>query len=92
MSVPNQDGEGPSFEELTAALETVLEQLERGDLSLDAALATYEQGVALVRACNDLLDRAEIRVTELSASVASPQAQPTPARQHLFLFDDDEEP
>jgi exodeoxyribonuclease VII small subunit len=88
--VPAQDA---GFEELTAALEEVLEQLERGDLSLDAALATYQRGVELVRSCNDLLDRAELRVSELAAS-AAPGEFDAPSRpgQQLFPFgrDDDE--
>ncbi|HET7037052.1 MAG TPA: exodeoxyribonuclease VII small subunit [Thermomicrobiaceae bacterium] len=93
MSAPNPSGDGPSYEELTAALEEVMERLEQGDLSLDAALATYEQGVILVRACNDLLDRAELRVSELAAS-AVPGEPPRGTRQQLFPFelDDEDEP
>lgn len=90
MSTPNSSDEGPSYEELTVALEEVLERLEQGDLSLDAALATYEQGVVLVRACNDLLDRAELRVSELAAS-AAPGEPARPSRQQLFPFDLDDE-
>ncbi|MCW5858066.1 MAG: exodeoxyribonuclease VII small subunit [Caldilineales bacterium] len=37
-----------------------------GDGNLEASLARYETGVALVRRCNDLLDQAELRLRELS--------------------------
>lgn len=56
-----------SFEDLTSSLEQIVAVLERGDLSLDDSLAAYERGVMIVRRCNDLLDRAELRVTELAS-------------------------
>jgi exodeoxyribonuclease VII small subunit len=64
------DQNEPTFETLSQQLEAVLARLERGDLALEEALSAYEQGVVLVRQCNDLLDRAELRITELSTSVA----------------------
>ncbi len=80
----------PTFEELSKQLDEVLVLLERGDLPLEEALGAYERGVGLVRQCNDLLDRAEIRISELSASVVNA----SPARyspEPLFLDDDDED-
>ena len=53
------------FEERLAKLETLLEQLERGDLPLDEAIRTYETGVAELRRCYDLLDAADERVRRL---------------------------
>jgi len=84
------DGNQPTFESLSKQLEEVLFLLERGELPLEEALAAYERGVILVRQCNDLLDRAEIRITELSASITKPSpAHFTP--EALFALDDDEE-
>jgi len=88
MSQPNENQ--PTFEELSQQLDEVLVLLERGDLPLEEALAAYERGVGLVRQCNDLLDRAEIRISELSTSVASAPPQrysPEP----LFPDDDEDE-
>jgi len=82
---------GPSFEELSRQLEDVLALLERGDLPLEEALQAYERGVALVRECNDLLDRAELRISELSSSVARPQSSRYSATELLFSIDEDEE-
>lgn len=53
------------FEEAFAQLEEIVQQLEEGDLSLQESLALYERGMALTRHCQDLLDRAELRVTQL---------------------------
>ncbi|MEO1894983.1 MAG: exodeoxyribonuclease VII small subunit, partial [Methylococcales bacterium] len=39
------------FEETLAALELLVEQLEKGDLSLEESLKSFEQGVKLTRAC-----------------------------------------
>jgi exodeoxyribonuclease VII small subunit len=74
------------YEELTAQLEEVLALLEGGELPLDTALATYERGVTLVRQCNDLLDRAELRIAELSGSV-----RPDGDQESLFDYDFDDE-
>jgi len=54
-----------SFEEALARLEEIVQRLEEGDLPLQEALALYEQGVALSRRCQDLLDEAELRVSQL---------------------------
>ena len=40
-------------------------RLEQGDVSLDEALALWERGEALYRACVERLDRAELRIEEL---------------------------
>lgn len=56
----------PTFEEALADLETVVAELEGGQLGLDEALAGYERGVARLRRCHDLLERAERRIEVLS--------------------------
>ena len=81
-----------SYEDLAAWLQEVVEVLERGDLPLDATLAAYERGVDLVRRCNDLLERAELRVSELSDSLARP-GEPRasgPGYTARALFEDDD--
>jgi len=84
------DQNEPTFEELSQQLDAVLTRLERGDLALEEALSAYEQGVALVRQCNDLLDRAELRITELSTSVAHASNARYAAAELLFELDDEE--
>jgi exodeoxyribonuclease VII small subunit len=53
------------FEELQRELDELLARLERGDVPLDEALALWERGEALYRACAERLDRAELRIEEL---------------------------
>ena len=54
-----------TFEELQRELDELVARLERGDVPLDEALALWERGQALYRACAELLDRAELRIEEL---------------------------
>lgn len=53
-----------NYDEAFAALETVLAQLEDGDLPLEQALALYEDGVALANLCAGKLNDAELRVRQ----------------------------
>jgi len=55
-----------TFEEALEALESKVEALSAGHLSLADALRTYEEGVALLRVCGERLEEAELRVTRLS--------------------------
>lgn len=48
-----------SFAELMAALGQVVENLEHGELSLEEMLAQYQQGVLLIRDCQQRLHSAE---------------------------------
>jgi len=54
-----------SFEEQLAELEKVVEQLERGDLTLDESVGLFERGVHLSNACKGQLASAESRIQVL---------------------------
>ncbi len=56
----------PTFEKALEALESKVEALSAGHLSLADALRTYEEGVALLRVCGEQLAEAELKVTRLS--------------------------
>jgi len=45
----------PAFEEALAELEALVDQLERGDLSLEDSLKSFERGVALTALCQRAL-------------------------------------
>jgi len=66
----------PPFEDALAALESKVEALSRGDLSLDRALATFEEGLALYRRCHTMLAEAEQRVTKLVAATEGLTEEP----------------
>ena len=55
------------FEASVARLEQIVSLLERGDAPLEKAMALFEEGAGLLRACTGLLDRAEQKVTLLTA-------------------------
>ena len=67
----------PIFEDALTRVERIVEDLERGEPSLSAALAKYEDGVKLLRRCYDLLDQAERSVALLTG--VDEQGQPTTA-------------
>jgi exodeoxyribonuclease VII small subunit len=53
------------FEDVIGRLDTLVEKLESGGLSLEDALKVYEEGVTLARTGNHLLEGAERRIEEL---------------------------
>ena len=55
----------PSFEQQLSELEKVVEQLERGDLTLEASVALFERGMYLSEACKAELAGAEGRIQVL---------------------------
>lgn len=54
-----------AFEEALGRLDETVAALESGQIPLDDALAIFEEGVRLARQCQELLDRAELRVQRL---------------------------
>ncbi|MGD2278820.1 MAG: exodeoxyribonuclease VII small subunit [Candidatus Omnitrophota bacterium] len=55
-----------SFEKALEKLEKIVEDLEAGDLSLDDSLKKYEEGIKLVRVCQQKLGNAKERIELLS--------------------------
>jgi exodeoxyribonuclease VII small subunit len=66
----------PDFERALADLEQRVRALESGELTLDRALALYEEGVDLARVCQERLDAANQRVTRLMRGASGPEDQP----------------
>ena len=54
-----------SFEDQLAELEKVVDQLERGDLTLEDSVGLFERGVHLSNACKGQLASAESRIQVL---------------------------
>ena len=54
-----------TFEAAMDRLEEVLRRLENGNETLDDSLKLYEEGIALIRACNTQLEAAEQRIRVL---------------------------
>ncbi len=51
-----------NFEKTLAELETLVEQMEQGDLSLEESLKCFERGIVLTRNCQQALTEAEQKV------------------------------
>ncbi|MDA0733262.1 MAG: exodeoxyribonuclease VII small subunit [Chloroflexi bacterium] len=67
----NQSGtdlETMTFEDAFRRLGETAEALEAGGLPLAEATAVYEQGMALVQRCNQLLNETELKITRLKES------------------------
>ena len=54
-----------SFEQAIAALEGIVDDLERGDVPLDQSIRIYERGEALKAHCDRLLKAAEDKVEKI---------------------------
>ena len=67
MTNPKKDLQHPDFEVALKSLETIVSQMEKGELNLEQALKQFEEGVALARLCQNALAQAELRVQELTA-------------------------
>jgi exodeoxyribonuclease VII small subunit len=65
MPDPN-DIEQKTYEQAFAELESIVSILESNQRSLDQAMALFERGQALAQHCTNLLDRAELKVRQLS--------------------------
>jgi len=55
----------PDFEKALEELESLVEQLESGDLSLDQSLQQFKRGVELTRHCQGVLEQAQQTVEQL---------------------------
>lgn len=58
----------PGFEESVEQVEALIDQIEQGEIGLEASVEAYEKGVALIKRCRGILDQAEQRITELTES------------------------
>lgn len=54
-----------SFEEQMEALEEIVEELEKGELSLEDSVSKFEQGIKISKECNKTLEEAEKKITIL---------------------------
>jgi exodeoxyribonuclease VII small subunit len=55
-----------TYEQAFAELEKILAEIETEQRSLEETMALYERGQALVQHCANLLDKAELKVRQLS--------------------------
>ncbi|MDB9894861.1 exodeoxyribonuclease VII small subunit [Reinekea forsetii] len=68
----------PAFEDKLNTLESLVERLESGQLSLDEAMDAFEQGIKLTRDCQESLATAEQKVQILMTKSGQQTLQPLP--------------
>lgn len=57
--------ENKTFEENLKELETIVLELEKGELSLEESISKFEKGIAVSKECNSKLEDAEKRISIL---------------------------
>lgn len=63
----------PDFETALAELESLVETMEQGDLSLEESLKQFERGITLTRGCQESLKEAEQKVQILLSKNGEPE-------------------
>ena len=54
------------FEKAMTRLESIVEELERGDLNIDKSLEIFEEGIKMSRICSKKLGEAEAKIEKLT--------------------------
>jgi exodeoxyribonuclease VII small subunit len=89
-----------NFEQAMKRLEAIVEQMESGELSLEDLIVRYEEGMKLVKVCQERLASAEQRIEIITrnsagkpvvrkfepAAVAQPETQGEPKNVDISLF------
>lgn len=57
--------ENMSFEDIMKKLELIANELEKGNLNLDESVKKFEEGIKLSKMCNEILEKAEKKITML---------------------------
>lgn len=56
-----------TLQEMLKILDEQIKQLESEDISLEDSFLVYEQGMKLIKECNEKIDRVEKKVLEINA-------------------------
>ena len=75
--------EQPDFELSLKRLETIVNEMESGELSLEKMISSFEEGSKLVKVCTEKLDEVEQKIEKLVKKDDKIAAEP---------FDEAEEP
>lgn len=67
-----------SFEKSMERLETIVSDMEGGELSLDAMIKQFEEGQSLIRFCGGKLDEVERKIERLLTKEGPVETAPFP--------------
>jgi exodeoxyribonuclease VII small subunit len=65
-----------SFEEAIKELTGIVGKIEQGQIPLQDSLEQYEKGMALIKHCKDILQKAEKRIEKISEAEPKTQEEP----------------
>ena len=54
------------FEKAMTRLESIVEELERGDLNIEKSLEIFEEGIKMSRVCSNKLNEAEAKIEKIT--------------------------
>jgi len=57
--------ERPSFEEALEKLETIVEKLNDGEITLEKSVELYEEGLRLSKICSETLENAALKIEQI---------------------------
>lgn len=61
-----KEKEHPGFEEALLKLESIVQQLEDSDVTLEKSIKLYEEGMRLSRYCSSALEEAVLRIRKIN--------------------------
>jgi len=70
-----------TFEQAIKELTTIVTQIEQGQIPLQESIQQYEKGMALIKHCRDILQKAEKRIekiTETEHEARNPKSETNP--------------
>lgn len=65
------------FEDSIKQLKTIVDKIEQGQIPLQDSLEQYEQGMALIQHCRQILQKAEKRIEKISKTDEEPSGAPS---------------
>jgi len=65
-----------SFEQAIKELTSIVQRIEQGEIALQDSLQQYEKGMALIKHCRTILQKAEKRIEKISEAEAETQEEP----------------
>jgi exodeoxyribonuclease VII small subunit len=93
----NEDRPARRFEEMLLELQQTVTRLETDEMSLDEAVSAYETTVRLANECAQMLDEAELRISQIDTDSRALREQAavyrvdSSAAAALLLGDDEED-
>jgi len=60
-----------SFEQTIKELTSIVQRIEQGEIPLENSLQQYERGMALIKHCRTILQKAEKRIEKISKEETS---------------------